>query len=58
MFKLIMKHTELKCLTWQMGEFSRLVADGSVRRPEVWRITLQVVLFGKFFYIPLAKVSK
>lgn len=57
MFKLVMKHTELQCLTWQMGEFSRLVADGSVRRPEVWRITLQVVLFGKFFYIPLCGVK-
>lgn len=57
MFKLVMKHTELKCLTWQMGEFSRLVADGSVIRPEVWRITLQVVAFGKFFYIPLCEVK-
>lgn len=61
MFKIVMKHTELQCLTWQMGEFSRLVADGSVRRPEghtsVWRITLQVKAFGKFFYIPLCEVK-
>lgn len=57
MFKLVMKHTELQCLTWQMGEFSKLVADGSVRRPEVWRMTLQVKAFGKFFYIPLCGVK-
>ena len=57
MFKLVMKHTELECLTWSMNEFSRLVADGSVRRPNVWRLMLQVRAFNKFFYIPLAKVK-
>lgn len=57
MFKLIMKHTELKCLSWTMNEFSRLVVDGCVSRPEVWRMTLQVKLFNKLFYIPLAKVK-
>lgn len=56
MFKLAMKHTELKCLIWTLNEFSKLVADGSVKRPEVWQLTLQVKLFGKVFYIPLAKV--
>jgi hypothetical protein len=56
MFKLAMKHTELKCLIWTLNEFSKLVADGSVRRPNVWQLTLQVKLFGKVFYIPLAEV--
>lgn len=51
-----MKHTELKCLSWSLNEFSKLVVDGSILRPEVWRLTLQVKLMGKVFYIPLAKV--
>lgn len=57
MFKLVMKHTELKCLTWQMNEFSKLVVDGCVRRPEVWRMMLQCKIFGKVFYVPLCGVK-
>jgi hypothetical protein len=41
-----------------MNEFSRLVADGSVKRPNVWRLMLQVKAFNKFFYIPLAKIKE
>jgi hypothetical protein len=57
MFKLLMKHTELDCLSWSMNEFSKLVVDGCIIRPEVWRITLRVELFGKAFYVPLADVK-
>jgi hypothetical protein len=57
MFKLLMKHTELESLSWSMNEFSKLVVDGCIIRPEVWRITLRVKLFGKAFYIPLAQVK-
>jgi hypothetical protein len=57
MFKLLMKHTELESLSWTMNEFSNLVVDGYIIRPEVWRITLRIKLFGKAFYIPLAQVK-
>jgi hypothetical protein len=57
MFKLLMKHTELESLSWTMNEFSNLVVDGCIIRPEVWRVTLRVKLFGKAFYIPLAQVK-
>ena len=57
MFKLLMSHTELQCLYWTLPEFSRLVVDGCVTRPEAWRIVLRVKLFNKNFYIPLCGVK-
>lgn len=56
MFKLLMGHTELKCLFWTLPEFSKLVVDGCVNRPEVWRIVLRVKIFSKTFYIPVCGI--
>ena len=56
MISLVAKHTELKSLTWTMLEFSKLINDGSVMRPEVWAICLRVAIFGKVVYIPVCKV--
>ena len=56
MLSLVAKNTELKSLTWKMAEFSKLIEDGSVMRPEVWTICLRVAIFGKVFYIPVCKV--
>jgi hypothetical protein len=58
MFKLLMSHTELKCLYWTLPEFSKLVKDQTIIRPEVWRIVLRVKLFNKRFYIPLCGVKE
>lgn len=56
MLSLVAKHTELKSLTWKMGEFAKLIKDGTIRRPEVWAICLRIAIFGKLFYIPVCKV--
>jgi hypothetical protein len=58
MFKLLMSHTELQDLYWTLPEFSRLVVDGTIIRPEVWRIVLRVKLFNKRFYIPLCGIKE
>lgn len=57
MFKLVMKNIELKDLTWSTNEFSKLVVDGCIMRPEVWKLTLRLKVAGKLFYIPLFKVT-
>ena len=57
MLSLVAKHTELKSLAWTMPEFSKLINNGSVMRPEVWLICLRVAIFGKVFYIPVCKVA-
>lgn len=56
MFSLVAKNTELKCLTWKMAEFSKLIKDGSIMRPEIWEICLRIAIFGKVFYVPVCKV--
>lgn len=58
MFKLLMSHTELQCLYWTLPEFSKLVKDQTIRRPEAWELVLRVKLFNKRFYIPLCGIKE
>lgn len=57
MLSLVAKHTELQALTWKMAEFSKLIKDGSIMRPEVWVVCLRLAIFGKVFYFPICKVA-
>lgn len=53
MFKLIMKHTELKSLSWELGEYLKLVNQGELQRSEVFAPRLQVSVLGFTFDLPV-----
>ena len=53
MFQLIMKHKELKSLSWSMSEFRKLLMAGEFSRPEAYEPRLQVNLFGFKFDLPV-----
>lgn len=58
MVKLIIKHTELDCLTWDFAEFTRLLKAGEFQRPEVYQPFLRVKFFGFKIDISLHQVKK
>lgn len=66
MFKLIMKHKELRSLSWDLKEFCRMASENNFSRPEVYEPRLQINLFGFTFdlpvfgivYISIVKVKK
>ena len=58
MFKLIMKHTELKSLSWTFAEFHKLVLAGEFSRPEVFAPRLQVKVLGFTFDMPVFGIVK
>lgn len=40
------KHTELAMLDWPVSKFNKLVANGSIRRPEAYKLVLKVCGFS------------
>lgn len=57
MFKLMMKHTELKDLTFSTKEFNYYLKASDIRDVAVYQLVLRVKLFNKRFYIPLCGVK-